>query len=163
MRVPIIRLLVLLSMFAAAARGEAATYMVGPGQTYATPSAIPWETLQPGDIVLIQWRSTPYTDKWVICRQGTAAAPIVVRGLPGPAGERPRWRWVSWGSGVAVLVWILSSVGFSLYVANFSSYNKTYGSLAAVIVLMLWLYLSAFAVLLGAEVDALQRPESERV
>ena len=90
MRVPMIRLLVLVSMFAAvAARGEAATYPVGPGQTYATPSAVPWETLQPGDIVLIQWRSTPYTDKWVICRQGTAAAPIVVRGLPGPAGERP--------------------------------------------------------------------------
>ena len=51
---------------------EAATYAVGPGQPYLTPSAVPWESLQPGDLVLIHWRSTPYQDKWVICRQGTA-------------------------------------------------------------------------------------------
>jgi len=81
----------------------------------------------------------------------------------GPAGERPRWRWVSWGTSVAVLIWVLGSVGFSVYVANFSHYNKTYGSIAAVIVLMLWLYLSAFAVLLGAEVDTSRQPESAKV
>ncbi len=67
----------------------AATYEVGPGKPYATPSAVPWESLQAGDLVLIHWRSTPYKDKWVICRQGTASAPIVVRGVAGPAGERP--------------------------------------------------------------------------
>ena len=68
---------------------SAATYEVGAGKPYATPSAVPWESLQPGDLVLIYWQATPYRDKWVICRQGTAAAPIVVRGVPGPAGERP--------------------------------------------------------------------------
>jgi hypothetical protein len=62
---------------------------VGPGQTLATPSQVPWESLQPGDVVLIYWRAAPYTDKWVICREGTAAAPITVRGVPGPAGELP--------------------------------------------------------------------------
>ena len=67
----------------------AATYEVGPGKPYATPSAVPWESLQPGDVVLIHWQATPYKDKWVICRQGTAAAPIVVRGVAGPGGERP--------------------------------------------------------------------------
>lgn len=67
----------------------AATYEVGPGKPYATPSAVPWESLQAGDLVLIHWRSTPYKDKWAICRQGTASAPIVVRGVAGPAGERP--------------------------------------------------------------------------
>ncbi len=76
-------------LIAIVSRLEAATYSVGPGQPYATPSAIPWETLQPGDLILIYWRSTPYRDKWVICRQGTAAAPIVVRGVLGPNGERP--------------------------------------------------------------------------
>jgi len=90
MRLSMIRPLVLCSMvLSIAARTEAATYAVGPGQPYATPSAVPWESLQPGDVVQIQWRSTPYTDKWVICRQGTAAAPIVVRGVVGPNGERP--------------------------------------------------------------------------
>ena len=68
---------------------NAATYEVGTGKAYATPSAVPWESLQPGDLVLIYWQATPYKDKWVICRQGTAAAPIVVRGVAGPGGERP--------------------------------------------------------------------------
>ena len=76
-------------MLRAAAPADAATYVVGPGQAYATPSAVPWESLQPGDQVLIHYRSTPYKDKWVICRQGTESLPIVVRGVPGPAGELP--------------------------------------------------------------------------
>jgi parallel beta-helix repeat protein len=50
---------------------------------------VPWASLQPGDTVLIHWRSTPYKEKWVICRQGTAGAPITVRGVLGPAGQRP--------------------------------------------------------------------------
>jgi uncharacterized BrkB/YihY/UPF0761 family membrane protein len=52
------------------------------------------------------------------------------------------------------MVWLVASAGFSFYVSAFGNYNKTYGSLAAVIVLMLWLYLTAFAVLLGAEIDS---------
>jgi hypothetical protein len=67
----------------------AATYEVGPGQTLASPGEVPWESLAAGDIVLIHWRATPYTNKWVICRQGTAEAPITVRGVPGPGGELP--------------------------------------------------------------------------
>ena len=55
---------------------------------------------------------------------------------------------------VALVVWLLGSVGFSWYVDNFGKYNQTYGALAAVIVLLLWLFLSSFAVLLGAELDA---------
>jgi membrane protein len=71
---------------------------------------------------------------------------------------------VSFGVLVAVVVWIAGSVGLSLYVANFGHYNRTYGSLASVIVLLLWLYLSAFAVLLGAVVDAeLAAPRAKRL
>jgi membrane protein len=73
---------------------------------------------------------------------------------PGSGRRSSRWRLVSWGVGAALVVWILGSVGFTVYVSNFGRYNKTYGSLAAVIVLLLWLYLSSFAILLGAVVDA---------
>jgi membrane protein len=64
---------------------------------------------------------------------------------------------VSPGSGVALAVWLLASVAFSFYATNFGSYNETYGSLAAIVVLLLWLFLSAFAVLIGAEFDAERR------
>jgi hypothetical protein len=70
-------------------RAQFATYEVGPGKPYANIGDVPWESLQPGDTVLIYWRTTPYKEKWVICRQGTASAPITVRGVPGPAGELP--------------------------------------------------------------------------
>lgn len=73
-------------------------------------------------------------------------------GQRSPAGSGGR-RFVSWGVGTALVVWILGSVGFTVYVSNFGRYNTTYGSLAAVIVLLLWLYLSSFAILLGAVVD----------
>ena len=82
-------LTVALALLVATPVAHAATYEVGAGKPYATPSAVPWESLQPGDLVLIYWRATPYKDKWVICRQGTAAAPIVVRGVAGPGGELP--------------------------------------------------------------------------
>jgi len=67
----------------------AATYEVGPGQGLASAGDVPWESLAAGDTVLIHWRAAPYTNKWVICRQGAADAPITVRGVPGPGGELP--------------------------------------------------------------------------
>jgi membrane protein len=72
----------------------------------------------------------------------------------GPSRERPKWRWVTPGAVIATILWVLASVLFSLYAQHFGSYNKTYGSLGAVVVLMLWLYLSAFALLLGGEINA---------
>jgi membrane protein len=64
------------------------------------------------------------------------------------------FRWISPGAVVAVLVWLIASGLFAVYVANFSSYNKTYGSLAAVIVFLVWLWISNLSILLGVEVDA---------
>ena len=71
-----------------------------------------------------------------------------------PDRDQPRWQWVSWGAVIATVVWILASVAFTLYVQNFGSYGETYGSLSAVIVLMLWLVITAFAVILGAELNS---------
>jgi hypothetical protein len=67
----------------------ATVYEVKPGTALDTIAEVPWATLQPGDTVLIYWRSTPYREKWVIGRQGTASLPITVRGVLGPNGERP--------------------------------------------------------------------------
>ena len=64
-----------------------------------------------------------------------------------------RWRWVSPGAVLATVVWVAASVGFSIYTANFGDYNETYGALGAVVVVMLWLYITAYVIILGAEVN----------
>jgi membrane protein len=71
-----------------------------------------------------------------------------------PNVKQPKFRWISVGAVFAIVVWILASVAFGLYVAMFSSYDKTYGSLAGVIVFLLWLWLTNVALLFGAELDA---------
>ena len=72
----------------------------------------------------------------------------------GPSRAEPQWRWITWGSAFAALAWIAVSIAFSWYAANFGSYNKTYGSLAAIVVFMTWLWLSIAVILIGAEIDA---------
>jgi membrane protein len=71
-----------------------------------------------------------------------------------PNVRQPKFRWMSMGSLLAIVIWGLASVGFGFYVANFSNYNKTYGSLGAVIVFLLWLWITNLALLFGAEFDA---------
>jgi len=71
-----------------------------------------------------------------------------------PNVKLPKMRWISPGAIFAVIIWIVASVLFAFYVSNFGSYNKTYGSLAGVIVFLLWLWLTNIAVLLGAEMNA---------
>src|ERR1700710_2944179 len=95
--------------------------------------------------------------QWPILLLGllTAFAAIYVLA---PDVEHPRFNILAPGTVLAVIVWLVASAGFSVYVATFASYNKTWGSLAAVIVLMTWLWLSGVALLLGAEVNS----EAER-
>ena len=72
----------------------------------------------------------------------------------GPSRADAAFSWVSWGAIIAGLIWLVASGLFSFYVANFGSYNETYGSLGAVVALMMWFWISAFIVLLGAELNA---------
>jgi membrane protein len=72
----------------------------------------------------------------------------------GPSRDQPRWRWVTWGSIFAALLWLGASLLFSWYAANFGTYNKTYGSLGAVVGFMTWIWLSAIVVLIGAMLNA---------
>ncbi|MCL4765996.1 MAG: YihY/virulence factor BrkB family protein [Hyphomicrobiaceae bacterium] len=72
----------------------------------------------------------------------------------GPSREKSEWRWMTWGSGIAAVVWLAGSMLFSWYVSSFGTFNETYGSLGAVIGFMIWIWLSAVIVLVGAEIDA---------
>jgi len=71
-----------------------------------------------------------------------------------PNVVHPGFRWVTPGGLLAIVVWIAASAAFALYVANFASYNKTYGSLGGIVVFLIWLWVSNIAILLGAEFDA---------
>jgi membrane protein len=97
----------------------------------------------------------------------TAQWPILILGLffafatilyLGPNVDHPRWQFLSVGTTIAVLVWLLASGGFAFYVSQFASYNKAWGSLAGVIIMLTWLWISGLALLFGAEVNA----ETER-
>ena len=72
--------------------------------------------------------------------------------------DAPRWRWVSPGAIIATALWVVGSIGFTVYVTNFSSYDKTYGSLGGVVIMLTWLWLSSFVALFGAVINA----QSER-
>jgi membrane protein len=80
----------------------------------------------------------------------------------GPSRAKPKWEWVTWGSVFAAIAWVAVSILFSWYAANFGSYNKTYGSLGAVIGFMVWIWLSVIVVLVGAESNAEMEHQSER-
>jgi membrane protein len=71
-----------------------------------------------------------------------------------PNVKQPGFRWITPGSVLALVIWIVASVAFAFYVANFASYNKTYGALGGVIIFLVWLWISNIAILLGAEFNA---------
>lgn len=99
--------------------------------------------------------------RWVALAAAVAAALAIVYRVA-PDRDAPKLRWTSLGAIVATVLWIIGSVAFSLYVSNFGSYNKTYGAVAGVAVLMLWLYLTSYIVLFGAEVNAESEQQTAR-
>jgi membrane protein len=104
-------------------------------------------------VVKVVW----YVAEWPLLVAGLLVA---FAGLMyfGPNVKHPRWRFLSFGSVFALVIWLLASGAFAFYVAKFGSYNKAWGSLAAVVVMLTWLWLSGVALLLGAEINA----EAER-
>jgi membrane protein len=80
----------------------------------------------------------------------------------GPSRKEPQWRWVSWGSALAALLWLATSILFSWYAGNFGNYDKTYGSLGAAVGLMTWMWLSFVVILVGAELDAEMEHQTAR-
>ena len=98
-----------------------------------------------------------WTAQWPILICGLLAAFAALLYLA-PDVDHPRWRFLTVGSALAVVIWLAASAGFAFYSASFSSYNKAWGSLSAVIVMLVWLWLTGLALLFGAEVNA----EAER-
>jgi membrane protein len=129
---------ILMTLAAMVLLGVALALIVGfPAVADSWPTALRWT----GSIL-----------RWVLL------AALLMAGLAAlyryaPDRDKPKWSWSSPGSVVATVLWVLASVGFSIYVNAFGNYNKTYGALAGVIILMFWLYLTAFVVLVGAELN----------
>jgi membrane protein len=80
----------------------------------------------------------------------------------GPSREAPRWKWLTWGSIAATMMWLVASALFSFYAANLGTFNATYGSLGAAIGFMTWLWISAIVILLGAELNAEMEHQTAR-
>lgn len=91
--------------------------------------------------------------KWPVLL-GIVVVNVAILYYATPNVKQPKFRWISLGALLAIVVWIIASAAFGLYVSMFSSYDKTYGSLAGVIVFLLWLWLTNNALLFGAELDA---------
>jgi membrane protein len=98
-----------------------------------------------------------WTAQWPILILGLLAAFATILYL-GPNVDHPRWSFLTFGTAISVFIWLAASGAFAFYVSQFSSYNKAWGSLAAVIIMLTWLWISGLALLFGAEVNA----ETER-
>jgi membrane protein len=105
-------------------------------------------TSQPGLVAWVWW-----TVQWPVLVLALLAAFAVLLYV-GPDVEQPSWKWVTPGAIVALVIWLASSGALSLYASRFGSYEKTWGALSAVVVLLIWLWLTNLALLLGAEVNA---------
>lgn len=79
-----------------------------------------------------------------------------------PSRKEPQWRWATPGALLATVLWMIASLAFSFYISNFGNYNETYGALAAVVILLFWLYITAFVVILGAEVNSEMERQTRR-
>jgi membrane protein len=122
--------------------------VLGPVLSDAVGSALDIESL-------VQWLW--WTLQWPLLLVGLLAVFATVLYL-GPNVDHPRWQFLTFGTAISVLIWLLASALFGVYVSRFGSLDKTWGSLAGVIILLTWLWLSGLALLFGAEINA----EAER-
>ncbi len=99
--------------------------------------------------------------RWVLLLAAVTVALAVIYRVA-PDRDAPKLSWVSVGALVATVIWLIVSLAFSLYVDNFGSYGETYGSLAAVVVLLLWLWITVYVILLGAEINAESEEQTSR-
>ena len=129
--------------------------LVAASLIVAVPVALEFLTFAPGMETLIQ--ALAYVPLALIILTGLA---ILYRFAPDR--NAARWRWLAPGTMAAAALWLVASIGFSIYVSNFGSYNETFGSLAGVVVLLMWMWISAFIVILGAEINSEAEAQTAR-
>jgi membrane protein len=117
-----------------------ALFAVLPAALAVLPVADPWHEV----LGFLRWP--------ILAGVAILALAIVYRYAPNRA--EPRWRWISWGAVAATSLWLAGSISFTIYVSRIGSHDKTYGSLGALIILLLWFYLTAYVILAGAELNA---------
>ncbi|GGA17474.1 YihY/virulence factor BrkB family protein [Neptunicoccus cionae] len=121
--------------------------LVGLGVTLAVPAILAFANL--GTLSAVFASVLPWLVLVAMTMLGLAALYHFA-----PSRDRPEWQWASPGAILGCLMWIVASVGFAFYVGNFGSYNESFGTLAGAIVLLMWFWISAYIVLIGAEVNA---------
>ena len=121
--------------------------LIAAALVIAVPVALDFLTFAPGMETLIQLLS--YLPLAFIILTGLA---VLYRFAPDR--DSAKWRWLAPGTLAAAVLWLVASVGFSIYVSNFASYNETFGSLGGVVVLLMWMWISAYVVLMGAELNS---------
>jgi membrane protein len=132
-------------------------FALGTGLTIFGIAALALVALLPAALALL-----PASDAWghmlglvrwpILAGLAILALAVIYRYAPDRAA--PKWQWISCGSVAATVLWILGSIAFTTYVSKVGSYDRTYGSLGAVIILLLWFYLTAYVILAGAELNA---------
>jgi membrane protein len=126
------------------------------GLVVVLPAWLQWAWIPPQTAVAIRFLAWPSLLAVVV-----VALALMYRF--GPNHEQPRWRWITWGSSLATILWLVASVLFSWYAANFAGFDRTYGSLGAAVGFMMWIWISAIVILAGAEVDVeLERAADQR-
>lgn len=125
--------------------------LVGLLATLGIAAALPAALAFLGDYPF--WQTVAEWARWPVLLV-LAITGITVLYRFGPSRDPAKWRWLTPGSAVATVLWVLGSLAFTFYVENFGSYNETFGTLGGVVILLTWLWLSAFVILLGAELDS---------
>lgn len=121
--------------------------LIAVGLVAVLPAALSHLPISTNAETLLGWL------RWPVLFIGFLTALTVIYRFA-PSRDEPQWKWASSGAAVATTLWVAGSLAFSLYVSRFGSYDQTYGSLGAIVVFLFWLFLSAFTVLIGAELNS---------
>lgn len=122
---------------------------------FLIPLAVAWMDLPELARRLLSWLRWP-----LLAAVSMLALAVIYRFAPDRA--RPRWEWVSWGASIATVLWLLASIGFTAYVEHTKSIEQTYGALGGIVIVLLWFYLTDFAIVLGAEINAEMEHQTRR-